>query len=174
MQNLLRKVMSIVFALFVFAVWANTVTADTFCADVQKIIAQSGEFKSLKGEPAEGERFKATTQITGFRQCTVTPFGNTFSYTCETAPNINQAAAMKQWTELKTNLEQCLTGDWLQREAGKHIAFFADRKKGEALSLGLREVAGFKRIGNQLKTFPTHYNRLSVFPRKQMKKKKTN
>lgn len=170
MQNPLRKVIPTVFGLLVFAAWANTVTADMFCADVQKIVRQSGDLKSLKGEPAEGERFKATTQITGFRQCTVTPFQETFSYTCETAPTINQAAAMKQWTDLRVNLEQCLAGNWMEREGGKHIAFFADRTKGEALSLSLREVAGFKRVGNQLKTFPTHYNRLSVFPRKQMKK----
>jgi len=174
MQYLPCKLISGVFGVLVLTLWASPGSASTFCNDITKIIAQSGDFASLKGAPVEGERFKAKTEINGFMQCTVAPFRNKFSYTCETAPEINQASADKKWTAIKGQLETCLKGSWLQRDAGKKNAFFADRKNGEALSLALREVAGFKRVGNQLKTFPTYYNRLSVFPRKKMKKKKAN
>lgn len=155
-------------------VWISSASADTFCAEITKIVAQSGDFASLKGEAVVGERFKAKTQMSGFLQCTVTPFRTQFSYTCETAPQVNEGGALKKWTALRGQLESCLRGNWLQRSAGKHNAFFADRKKGEALSLSMREVAGFRRVGNQLKTFPTYYNRLSVFPRKKVGTTKAN
>lgn len=174
MQYRLGKIIPCILGLLLLGVWASSVAADSLCAEITKIVAQSDDFASLKGEAVIGERFKAKTQIKGFLQCTVTPFGKKFSYTCETAPGISEASALKRWTALKGQLENCLKGNWLQRNAGKHNAFFADRKKGEALSLSMREVAGFKRVGNQLKTFPTYYNRLSVFPHKKMKKKKAN
>ena len=90
--------------------------------------------------------------------------------TCETAPEVNNASAEKKWLDIKAKLDVCLKGDWMSRNAGERNIFFADQKKGEALSLSLREVAGFKRVGNELKTFPTYYNRLSIFPRKKMTK----
>jgi hypothetical protein len=174
MQNLLGKIIPCILGLLLLSVWASPVAADSLCAEITKIVAKSGDFVSLKGEAVEGERFKAKTQINGFLQCTVTPFKKKFSYTCETAPGVSETSALKRWTALKGQLENCLKGNWLQRNAGKHNAFFANLKTGEAMSLSMREVAGFRRVSNQLKTFPTYYNRLSVFPRKKMKKEKAN
>jgi len=169
MDRIFRKMIPAVFALLFSALLMGSVAAQMFCAELTKVLAQSGDFESLKGKPVEGERFEAKTAMSGFRQCTVTPFRRTFSYTCETAPEVNAASAEKRWNDLSAELGNCLKGDWMSRNAGKQNIFFADRKKGEALSLSLREVAGFKRVGNQLKTFPTYYNRLVVFPRKKMK-----
>jgi len=170
MNRILRNVIPGVVGLSFCTIWINSAAADMFCAELTKIVAQSGDFEQLKGEPVAGERFAATTAISGFRQCTVTPFRSSFSYTCETAPEVSEASAEKRWNELSAKLGSCLKGDWMSRSAGKRNTFFADRKEGEALSLSMREVAGFKRVGNRLQTFPTYYNRLSVFPRKKMTK----
>ena len=174
MHSLVRKTLPAAVGILCCTVWISSAAADTFCSELTKIVAQSGDFESLKGEPVEGERFAAKTVMSGFRQCTVSPFRTTFSYTCETAPEVNAASAEKKWNEIGAGLGNCLKGDWMSRNAGKQNIFFADRKKGEAVSLSLREVAGFKREGNQLKTFPTYYNRLVVFPRKKMTKKSAN
>lgn len=162
-----RRTIPAVLGLLFCTAWASVALADTFCDELTKLIAQSGDFESLKGEPVEGERFEAKAQMSGFRQCTVTPFRKTFSYTCETAPEVSQSSAEKKWAELSDKLGTCLKGNWMSRNAGKQNIFFADRKKGEAVSLSLREVAGFKRVGNELKTFPTYHNSLSIFPRKK-------
>lgn len=162
-----RGTIPAVFGLLFCTAWASVTLADTFCDELTKLIAQSGDFENLKGKAVEGERFEAKTTMSGFRQCTVTPFRKTFSYACETAPEVSQPSAEQKWAELSDELGSCLKGGWMSRNAGKHNIFFADRKKGEAVSLSLREVAGFKRVGNELKTFPTYHNRLSIFPRKK-------
>ena len=69
MRNTLAKRIPCILGLLLLCVWAGPVAADSFCAEITKIVAKSDDFVSLKGEAVVGERFKAKTQINGFLQC---------------------------------------------------------------------------------------------------------
>lgn len=162
-----KGVRGAVLSVLLLIFWVGSSTAASFCTELKEVVASSSDLSILKGPSVGPDRWEAKKKLSEFASCEVKPYRNGLIYSCETARDTARPAAEKKFEGLKNQLTGCL-GNWASRGGGERGLFLVN-PIGEAVELRLKEVAGFKREGDQMKTFPTWSTYMAVFPRRGSK-----
>ena len=166
-QTLLKGLGCAALGVSLVILWTQSATAAGFCTELKEVVASSSDLSALKGPSVGPDRWEAKKKLAEFASCEVKPYRNSLIYSCETARDTTKPAAEKRFQGLRNQLTGCLV-NWASRGGGERGVFVMN-PLGEAVELRFKEVAGFKREGDKMMTFPTWSTYLAVFPRRQKK-----